>query len=1458
MHKIYKKRLSRLFTFPVFIFTGIILFAVISIFGSRWISGSRLFDLGSSVNCEKTGANGGGIPWQGTGTEVFSRMVGMRWYQGLIDHEGDKGRVVAAIKDANKYGIKLILRICWKGQPNPCPWEAANASEYADFLNDVASQVGDIEFWAIAGHNEPNAGEPRDVNDERSFMETVIRNVDAPNIHLLSPIMDLHHSDGNSFKSYLSGLNSNNALNDPKIEGIAGNAYEQGLPNNTLKERVNDFVGWLDSQGIRKRVFITETGPWESKNFEDFRKAYRELIQNEKIEAMLFFKPKGLNDDGPHMSLEEVYQVIPNCTEAFADYTGPINECAFEQDHIRSCESTGKGLGVGRGIVLKNDGGFKWSSEWLATAKIKNLTGMGFFSSTNYTGGGSEDFQSQGSTINRNSIGSLPDPDTGERLLYDTSINVAGYGSIIQEGQAVVGRVQYEDGSGILLGSIGNWEDPLETYQVPRQFILPEGTTWGKANNKTESRHISDQIPQYSPEKHCGKRIDGIYAGSSTSGYESVIDTGEYSYTIEEIVNKSNLKGSCEMESGQCKIDTDLSVCSSVVNNRDQLKKCLLANFPDGIWVRHSIPYGGFKLNGAGHILKAAWKKVHMFNPYKPDEKRICHRKNIGIMSEVETKLYDKDDDCGGLGTSCGSNNLLHNSTFSEGMWNPTNKPEWSGLGVNWYPFWNNSDDGAKAPEYEVINPVTRPGNGPYQKSFSKSTFHDAGIFQPIEFSTALSANDKIHVTARVQSYVASGASNGFEATKDFKMMVGVVERNVAGELSKSGPADEPYVLNDFNNYMQGVSAVTTQENSAPSAPGWENIEFTYKVSGGGTKAISVFLRGYVGGGYDQINSFWDDICVSVAGKPGITNTIAKGKPITPSPGDPLSYAGYCQPDQELMESCSFDEKQHPGGTGNLTSYYPYLGTVLYSMRDVDTRQYNIGIINEDSNLTQDDKEQMLAEYQLKDCSEYDDNEDYPVLCYCDEGKYDPVGIYLYSQGLIDKDELALAGIPTDQASKYASGDDDYSEPGFYAPGITQKMWKLLELVSKKVKEETGKCIPKEMLAAVMSIETHVGYNPDSLDQKFYAQNSSWCDRINNACSGETTPNEADDITIKNSLDRLSTKDGSYCKSDWDKIPSNMQSCKDERSAGVQCCDVRGPMQFKIGTWVGYRDKQALKNIRTFILDKYNKDTSLPIDRARLIDSLVAAGIKLSASCDAWKNNEQQTVKKKASEYWGSGDTEGMYARKTWYRYQAYKYGRVTAPVYTGECNEIFEAVKGEFLKRGFPVSYVQYRNSTDWIFCGAKGNYIECNPNSGISEWCRSCPIKATALFRHEFNHKLGGSSYFGNNKLSEFAADATSANGGWYHFKTKDDPNQWKWATTVRGELESNYFKTLKEREYLTDYLYSQGGNDTKDAVNNILDLNEYITDYCWTHSTQTVNKCPDNIAKQVPPGLTDCSQK
>lgn len=195
---------------------------------------------------------------------------------------------------------------------------------------------------------------------------------------------------------------------------------------------------------------------------------------------------------------------------------------------------------------------------------------------------------------------------------------------------------------------------------------------------------------------------------------------------------------------------------------------------------------------------------------------------------------------------------------------------------------------------------------------------------------------------------------------------------------------------------------------------------------------------------------------------------------------------------------------------------------------------------------------------------------------------------------------------------------------------------------------------------------------------------------------------------------------------------------------------------------------------------------------------------------------------------------------------------------YSGTCQEIFNQVKQEEAFSAISAT-AQYSEEVTPFF---RTTFAQLNPGShmcsmnhyGINNTlycfekgiegsqvplsvCEKCPVRATALFRHELNHAVTPIGGLGRT-WSEFSAEAVSNNGGWYMFQHR---GQWLFATQIIQRISNS---TGIPVTTINNFL---NGKITNPGIN----FQTEVTDICHYNGGDAigVTKCP---TKQIPPGL------
>ena len=266
-----------------------------------------------------------------------------------------------------------------------------------------------------------------------------------------------------------------------------------------------------------------------------------------------------------------------------------IRECAFLEKPLAACDyipRKEKKLDLYTKIKLKVDGD-KWKGGWVGTAQIDKLPALKWFSEETPSGTSSADYIP--TTTHRFSFGQISDPDNPDDLLYyNTTKDVDGFAFLKDRFGNPLGKVQYYDGNGILLNSIGNPADFEKSFRIPKQFIVSEqeyiNTQKSQADTVVNNEYglwsriaeidlnFLQQFLNLFQRKKCKNtpfELDGVYTSSdaATSGYESIFNFEYFDWSLEDIIVRSDILGSgCIKDiynpKKPCKIATSLKKCN--------------------------------------------------------------------------------------------------------------------------------------------------------------------------------------------------------------------------------------------------------------------------------------------------------------------------------------------------------------------------------------------------------------------------------------------------------------------------------------------------------------------------------------------------------------------------------------------------------------------------------------------------------------------------------------------------------------------------------------------------------------------------------------------------------------------------------------------------------------------------------------------------------------------------------
>ncbi|MCA9383089.1 peptidoglycan DD-metalloendopeptidase family protein [Candidatus Dojkabacteria bacterium] len=218
--------------------------------------------LAGSANCGKLGINYAvEVGAVDSGSVQRAANLGMKHAVYMVTSGGQLTETKAKFKEALDLGITPILRMCYTGNCS-----LTNPDEYANFINTLAnsSEVGGRTFYAIAGPNEPlsenylgnTIGDPVSTAQVVTpFMNTVISNVNASNVRLISPAFNSTNGNYNSLIQEMK----NRGANFSALDAITINAY-----NLFGTTRISSFVSNTKTLFPGQQLVLTEIGMFES------------------------------------------------------------------------------------------------------------------------------------------------------------------------------------------------------------------------------------------------------------------------------------------------------------------------------------------------------------------------------------------------------------------------------------------------------------------------------------------------------------------------------------------------------------------------------------------------------------------------------------------------------------------------------------------------------------------------------------------------------------------------------------------------------------------------------------------------------------------------------------------------------------------------------------------------------------------------------------------------------------------------------------------------------------------------------------------------------------------------------------------------------------------------------------------------------------------------------------------
>lgn len=674
----------------------------------------------SPIDCSKTGINGGYLPGtdaRGEAITLFSEMrnLKMGWYMGLMRSraEGSVGAAINTIDLASQYSINVIIRIC-DASGIACDWDT-DYNGYVSTLNEISDAVGGKDFWAVAGHNEPNGAEPRSADSERNFMMGVIQAKEsgtlAANIHLLAPTMDLHYPgiEPRSFKAFLQGLGAENL---ERLDGVSGNAYDIGA--DTLSGRISEFNAFRGS----RKMYITETSygrPDSPGNFERFKTDYRQIASaSSDVEAALFYRPKefpGLALGDGIITHDQIKEVIEGCSQSnnvdFND-SNIISECVFNEPGYDSCETEGS-LSMNRNVTVacNSSGELDCRAYPLTTNGVVYMDYMKFLSDPRYTYSNLDTNPYLDDTIptkhftmdyvnafgfnQRADTNSIYDSSTGDTYYVDFTKagDLPGMIFVMGPNHSLKARPAIKHGGALYIAPYGVLHDPFGSGKIARELLVDDPVDIDHELADVNSEHISYFAPIYTDDKRCEDEFDPIegiidHEGSKTWGQESVVEYRQVQFDLVNMIANSALANTIkdsacvkDEESRECLVGPDsISACNPCTDILDEEtgeptgdKEC--------VNIKWDVPYPYEILNEDALVSCIRSQQLYYRYSYQADDEQtlrlpsgislldqylrylklmtddpICINTNVGGRAEIGGRVYDLLTDCSGFSSA--------------------------------------------------------------------------------------------------------------------------------------------------------------------------------------------------------------------------------------------------------------------------------------------------------------------------------------------------------------------------------------------------------------------------------------------------------------------------------------------------------------------------------------------------------------------------------------------------------------------------------------------------------------------------------------------------------------------------------------------------------------------------------------------------------------------------------------
>lgn len=215
---------------------------------------------------------------------------------------GDLGTIAANFNHALDIGVKPILRICIGGS---C--EFSDPQIYINFLDQLSGAVGNREFYAVAGPNEPltevwlggTEGDPITVaNTITPYMNTIITaksgQLAGKNIKFISPVFNATNP---SISQLIEQMKQNQA-NFAGLDFIGLNSY------NTNTGSIRGYLDIIRAQNLGKPYIISEIGMYDvqqgtprNEGLNRLQSEIAALRTDPEIESALLFSSLGINSD---------------------------------------------------------------------------------------------------------------------------------------------------------------------------------------------------------------------------------------------------------------------------------------------------------------------------------------------------------------------------------------------------------------------------------------------------------------------------------------------------------------------------------------------------------------------------------------------------------------------------------------------------------------------------------------------------------------------------------------------------------------------------------------------------------------------------------------------------------------------------------------------------------------------------------------------------------------------------------------------------------------------------------------------------------------------------------------------------------------------------------------------------------------------------------------------------------